>query len=83
MRRFLLALLLGLLAFPIAAGDAPTLKQYFDTTGRPDAWPAAGSKPGAGVGGCSVMGDLLRTRPQWARPPMLGPPDHAVRKSGR
>ena len=38
MRRFLFALLLGLLAVPVAAGDAPTLKQYFDTTGKPDAW---------------------------------------------
>src|SRR5688572_26227110 len=37
MRRFLLALLLGLMTLPVAAGD-PTLQQYFDTTGRDDAW---------------------------------------------
>ena len=36
MRRFLLALLLGLLALPAAAADPPTLKQYFDNTGRDD-----------------------------------------------
>ena len=40
MRTFLFALLLGLSATTSAAiaADPPTLKQYFDATGHPDAW---------------------------------------------